>query len=111
MWIDAPPAVCHPLVEQDPDPDTGQPRPVVPDLEVSVDVFPLRPDLLDACAAWIGGLVVHVNQLPAVLLPGGQGVAGLGDYVVRYGNGAVTRELPGGFDQRFAIAPTSPEES
>lgn len=74
---------------------------VVPDLDVVVEVFQLRPLTVSACAAWCGGAEVTVNGGAALLLDGG--VVGLGDYVVHAGDRYVA-EPAAGFAQRYQPA-------
>jgi|GEM_PF-4736393 len=91
MWIDSPPATCHPLDEHG-----------APNTAVTVEVFPFRPDLVTACHAWAGGLLLTINGGPALLLPGAVGVVGLGDYVVKAA-GMPSAEPAAGFDQRYQL--------
>lgn len=101
MWIESPPAACWPLVMPDPDPDAPPPA-LEPNRTVIVSAFPLRPALVDECAAWCGGTRVVVNGGAALLLPRGGGVAGLGDYVVESA-GRFAAEPAAGFDQRYVL--------
>ena len=73
----------------------------------AVEVFQLRPDLVEQLRAWAGGEVVFVNDGPAVLLPGagpaGGRLVGLGDFAVR--DGATSQAEPGdGFYRRYQPA-------
>lgn len=99
MWIEHPPARCHPLVADEADR-------LQPDTSRTVEVFPLRPDLVQEFVAWTGGEVLVVNGGQAVLFDGQ--VAGLGDYAVRDADEAAhdhaRREPAGGFDQRYQLA-------
>jgi len=98
MWIESPPARCHPLVEASPDSGTTG---LIADLQVTVTIFPFRADLVEECAAWCGGTVAFVNGAPALIVDGA--VASLGDYVVEE-DGAYLPDRPGGFDQRYLLA-------
>lgn len=106
MWIDQPPASCHPLVED----DRGK---LAVDPDRTVLVFPLRADLVDEFAAWTGGEVLVVNGGQAVIFDGQ--VAGLGDYAVRDADdhgelvGPARREQAAGFDQRYQLDSTNRE--
>lgn len=99
MWIESPPAACHPLV--------GDGVDLTPDLDVVVELYPLRPDLIPAFLAWTGGAQVLVGGATAVLLPGTrpavQRIVGLGDYAAR-GDGKLWAEPAGGIAQRYVRA-------
>lgn len=86
------------------------PHPFHPvDAETAVQVFQLRPDLVEHLRAWSGGQVVFVNGGPAVLLPGAAPLTarlvGLGDFAV-HDNGAFYREPADGFYRRYQPATT-----
>lgn len=102
MWIDSPPARCHPLVEDD---DNG----LAPDEDVTVELYPLRPDLTQSFLAWAGGDPLLVGGATAVLLPGTRPakdrLVGLGDYAARR-DGKVWAEPAGGIGQRYVLATT-----
>jgi hypothetical protein len=73
-----------------------------------VQVFQLRPDLIEVCAAWCGGTVLPaVNGGPVLLVPGrdraARRMAGLGDYVARTGQ-TFTAEPADGIAQRYQPA-------
>jgi len=72
-----------------------------PDTSVTRQVFQLRPLTVDACQAWCGGEVVMHDGGPAIIVPGGGGVAELGDFIVDV-LGVFEVELAAGFAQRYA---------
>ena len=76
---------------------------LVPDTSTVVTVFQHRPDLTEQLVAWCGGFEVFVNGGPAVILPGGGGVVGLGDFAVR-GLYGLSAEPADGFYQRYIPA-------
>lgn len=71
------------------------------DTSVTVEMFQLRPLTWQRAIAWCGGTPVTVNGGPAVLI--GDGVAGLGDYVVADGE-SFRAEQADGFHQRYQPA-------
>lgn len=98
MWIEDPPARCYRLVEN----ERGR---LQPDTSNAVWVFPFRPGLLGPCTSWAtGSSVATANGGPVLVLADGGGVCGLGDFVVRGGDGRFVAESADGFDQRYAIA-------
>lgn len=99
----------HPLVESRHDEredvsDAQATTSLVPDPQRTVQLFQLRPDLVEACRSWCDGDLLILNGGPVVLVPGrGPSVrrlAGLGDYVVREG-GAFSAQSADGIAQRF----------
>ncbi len=102
MWIESPPATCHPLVEND---DNG----LAPDVDVVVELYPLRPDLIEPFLAWTDGQRDLVGGAVVVLLPGNrpalQRIVGLGDYAARRA-GKVWAEPAAGIGQRYTLAAT-----
>ncbi|MDN5931548.1 MAG: hypothetical protein L0I24_10880 [Pseudonocardia sp.] len=98
MWIESPPAACHPLVE---DGDGA----LIPDESTVVELYPLRPDLpVEAFLAWTGGEQLLVGGTTAVLLPGTRPakdrLVGLGDYAAR-ADGKVWAEKAAGIASRY----------
>lgn len=76
-----------------------------------VEVFQMRPDLVDALLAWSGGDVIGiVNGGPLVLLPGYRRAAdrmvGLGDFAVRRGT-SFRGYRADGFYQQYTPAPAA----
>lgn len=77
----------------------------------AVEVFQLRPDLVDQLVAWSGGELLVVNSGPAVLLPGETPVqtrlVSLGDFAVRLVDGSYRPEPADGFWRRYRPADDS----
>ena len=73
----------------------------------AVEVFQLRPDLVDQLRAWARGEELFVNGGPAVLLPGTTRfttrLVGLGGFAVR-ADGVFHAEPADGFYQRYQPA-------
>lgn len=69
-----------------------------------VEVFQLRPDLVDEFVAWSDGALLQINGGPAVLLPGRAPAknrfAGLGDFAVLAGT-SFHAEPAAGFYARY----------
>lgn len=83
-------------------------RPLGPDGNPSgaaVEVFQLRPDLVEPFGTWSGGTVVLLNGGPVVLLtgpaPAGERLVGLGDFGVRTRDGVFYAEPADGFYSRY----------
>lgn len=100
MWIDQPPLRCHPLA-------ANTDGTLAPDLGTAVELFPLRPDLVEQLVAWAGGEHLLVGGTSAVLLPGVRPVrarlVGLGDYAAR-SDGKVWAERAAGIAARYVPA-------
>lgn len=93
-WPTSWPAPFHPLtlvrVDNRDVPDAEAAHRLVPDETVTVTAFQLRPDLVEACAAWCDGTVLPAVNGGAAVLAGGRGpaaqrIGGLGDVFVQLG--------------------------
>ncbi len=75
-----------------------------PDTSTTVEVFQLRPGDETRLVEWAGGgYIALVNGGPAVLLPDGAGVVGLGDFALRVDKD-LWAERADGFAQRYTPA-------